>query len=150
MVLTIANDTTDMARSGPTPSTPLSPASPTAAQSATKKKGEQAQIERYLSHLIAQGQSRRPLDTESIQSDLSTLEAQPKEPRSPLKVLEAAQKIADLRGLLTFALNATERKSLETNFIEHAAEFAATKGFTVDAFRSLGVPSEVLTKAKIR
>ena len=64
-----------------------------------------------------------------------------------LAVLRTSQKVIDLRGWAHAFAQAAEAGDLEAGFVEHAANYAKSAGITREAFRAVGVPSDVLDRA---
>lgn len=68
----------------------------------------------------------------------------------PLKRLHLIQQQLDLKNALKKTQKPTvDISQLEKEFIESAAPYAARKGLSYGAFRSVGVPAAVLSKAGI-
>ena len=67
----------------------------------------------------------------------------------PLKRLHLIQERLDLQAALEASNNKVDMEQLEKEFIAAAAPYSARKGISYTAWRELGVPSPVLSKAGI-
>jgi hypothetical protein len=106
-------------------------------------------VRRYLEALEAhrprRGRKRTP---DSMKKRLDTVEkALPS--ADPLKRLHLIQEKLDLQSALETNDAKVDLDSLEKEFIAAAAPYSARKGISYTAWRELGVPSPVLTKAGI-
>ncbi len=112
-----------------------------------------AAVRRYLELIESskpkRGRKRTP---DSIRKQLAGIDAK-LEDASVLTRLQLVQKRSDLSAELT-QLEAAgdsdkELAAAEKAFIASAAAYAAAKGLTYNTFRKVGVPADVLKRAKI-
>jgi uncharacterized protein YicC (UPF0701 family) len=71
------------------------------------------------------------------------------ESADPLKRLQLTQERLDLADELETMDRGVDISELESEFTKVAKDYAARKGITYAAFRQIGVPASVLTKAGI-
>jgi uncharacterized protein YicC (UPF0701 family) len=106
-------------------------------------------VRRYLEALEAhrprRGRKRTP---ESMKKRLDAVE-QALATADPLKRLHLIQERLDLQAALETSDAKVDLDSLENEFIAAAAPYSARKGISYSAWRELGVPSPVLSKAGI-
>lgn len=104
----------------------------------------------YLEALAAnkpkRGRRRTP---ESIRKRLDQIELELAD-ADPLKRLQLTQEQLDLQTELDTSSVPDDLGALEKGFIESAGPYAARKGISYAAFRSVGVPPDVLRQAGIR
>ncbi len=72
------------------------------------------------------------------------------ETADPLKRLQLTQEQLDLEGELAAGETTVDLDALEAEFVKAAGGYAARKGISYGAFRSVGVPPAVLRAAGIR
>lgn len=106
-------------------------------------------VRRYLEALEAnkprRGRKRSP---ESIAKRLDAIEAD-LPTADPLKRLHLIQERLDLQAALEASEAGTDLADLEAGFVAVAASYGERKGITYSAWRELGVPAPVLTRAGI-
>ena len=106
-------------------------------------------VRRYLEALEAhrprRGRKRTP---DSMKKRLAAVE-QALLTADPLKRLHLIQERLDLQAALETNDAKVDLDALEKEFIASAAPYSARKGISYSAWRELGVPSAVLTKAGI-
>lgn len=106
-------------------------------------------VRRYLEALEAnkpkRGRKRTP---ESIQKRLDKI-ATELEAADPLKRLQLTQEQIDLEAELAASSSTVDLSALEADFVASAAAYAARKGISYSAFRSVGVSPAVLRAAGI-
>ena len=106
-------------------------------------------VRRYLEALEAnkpkRGRKRTP---ESIQKRLDKI-ATELEAADPLKRLQLTQEQLDLGAELAASSSTVDLSALEADFVASAAAYAARKGISYSAFRSVGVSPAVLRAAGI-
>ena len=106
-------------------------------------------VRNYLNALEATktrpGRKRTP---ESIKARLGVI-AEQLESAEPLKRLQLTQEQLDLQAKLDAKEATIDLAPLEKAFIESAAGYTRSKGISYSAFRSVGVPAEVLRAAGI-
>ena len=106
-------------------------------------------VRRYLEALEAnkpkRGRKRTP---ESIQKRLDKI-ATELEAADPLKRLQLTQEQLDLEAELAASSSTVDLSALEADFVASAAAYAARKGISYSAFRSVGVSPAVLRAAGI-
>jgi hypothetical protein len=104
----------------------------------------------YLEALAANKPKRgRKRTSESIQKRLDRITAE-LETADPLKRLQLTQEQLDLQQELEAGQATVDLSALEKGFIEAAGPYAARKGISYAAFRSIGVEPAVLKAAGIR
>ena len=111
---------------------------------------EQARhVNAYLEALEAHKPRRgRQVTRESLQGRLAQLEDELNH-TTPMRRLLASQARLDLLTRLGKLDSPVDLTALEAAFVKHAKGFAQAKGITYTAWRSVGVPPEVLRKAGI-
>jgi hypothetical protein len=106
-------------------------------------------VRRYLEALEAnkprRGRKRSP---ESIAKRLDAIENEIPT-ADPLKRLHLIQERLDLQAALDASGGGTDLAELEADFVAVAASYGDRKGITYSAWRELGVPAPVLTRAGI-
>jgi hypothetical protein len=106
-------------------------------------------VRRYLEALEAnkpkRGRKRTP---DSIQKRLDKI-ATELEAADPLKRLQLTQEQLDLEAELAAGSSTVDLSALEADFVASAAAYAARKGISYSAFRSVGVSPAVLRAAGI-
>lgn len=106
-------------------------------------------VRRYLEALEAnkprRGRKRSP---ESITKRLHAIENEIPT-ADPLKRLHLIQERLDLQAALEASGAGTDLAELEAGFVAVAASYGDRKGITYSAWRELGVPAAVLTRAGI-
>jgi hypothetical protein len=106
-------------------------------------------VRRYLEALEAhrprRGRKRTP---DSMKKRLTTVENQLLT-ADPLKRLHLIQERLDLQAALETNDAKVDLEALEKEFVSAAGPYSARKGISYSAWRELGVPSSVLTKAGI-
>jgi hypothetical protein len=111
-----------------------------------------AVVRRYLEALEANKPQRgRKRTRESVEANMAEVQRTLADPSiSAITRLEAVQRELDLTAELdALATPPPPIDDLEAEFIAHAGAYATRKGITRTAFRAVGVPSVVLTKAGI-
>lgn len=106
-------------------------------------------VRRYLEALEAhrprRGRKRTPESMKkrliAVENELLTAD--------PLKRLHLIQERLDLQSALETSDAKVDLEALEKEFIAAAGPYSARKGISYSAWRELGVPSPVLTKAGI-
>lgn len=107
-------------------------------------------VRAYLEALAANKPKRgRKRTTESITNRLARIEAE-LTTADPLRRLQLTQEQLDLQAELATTDTTVDLTALEDAFVAAAAPYAARKGLSYAAFRAVGVPSVVLTRAGIR
>lgn len=107
----------------------------TALQEHRPRRGRQVTVESLTKRLAAVDEALANPDTNALQR------------------LQLTQERMDLQARLATKANgngAATVARLEVGFVEHAASYAESKGITRAAFREMGVPAAVLTKAGVR
>lgn len=105
----------------------------------------------YLEALAANKPKRgRKRTTESVKKRLATIESE-LPTADPLSKLQLTQEQYDLEAELAAAAGPkVDLDALEKGFVAAAAGYAARKGISYAAFRSVGVTPAVLSKAGIK
>ncbi len=91
------------------------------------------------------GRKRTP---DSIKKRLATIESQ-LDDASPIQRLQLIQERMDLGRALAMLDTKVDLSALETGFVKAGASYSKRKGISYAAWRELGVPADVLTRAKI-
>lgn len=106
-------------------------------------------VRRYLEALEAhrprRGRKRNP---DSMRKRLTAID-QELPTADPLNRLHLVQEKIDLESALKANDTKADLETLEKEFIEAAGPYSARKGISFTAWRELGVPTNVLTKAGI-
>jgi hypothetical protein len=103
----------------------------------------------YLDALDAIKPKRgRPRTTDSVQKQLSAVEAQLAEAKGADRVL-LVQKRMDLAEELGSLAAKTDLSSVEDAFVEAAKDYSRRNGISYMAWREVGVPAAVLKRAGI-
>jgi hypothetical protein len=111
---------------------------------------ESRAINRYLDALRAgKGKRGRKRTPSSIEARLSKI-SRSFDDASPMQQLELTQERMNLESEKTRLETRADLSALEKEFIAVAKGYAARRGISYSAFRSMGVPAEVLTKAGVR
>jgi hypothetical protein len=111
---------------------------------------ESRAINRYLDALKAgKGKRGRKRTPSSIEARLSKI-ARTFEASSPMQQLELTQERMNLESEKTRLETRADLSALEKEFVSVAKGYAARRGISYSAFRSMGVSAEVLTKAGVR
>jgi hypothetical protein len=106
-------------------------------------------VRRYLEALEANKPKRgRKRTSDSIQKRLDRIDAELAS-ADPLKRLQLTQERLDLEAELAAGETTVDLEALEKDFIASAAAYAARKGISYGAFRSVGVSPAVLRSAGI-
>jgi hypothetical protein len=106
-------------------------------------------VRRYLEALEANRPKRgRKRSPESMTKRLQAIEAE-LPAADPLKRLHLVQERLDLQAELDAGEAGIDVAELESDFVAAAAAYGDRKGITYSAWRELGVPGSVLTKAGI-
>ncbi len=107
-------------------------------------------VRQYLDSLSGTGPSRtRKVNPETIKAKIAKIEEDLKGAGS-LQRLSLIQKRINLEEQLEPAEQDDQIQELETRFIEIAAAYSESKNISTKAWREVGVPPNVLTKAGIR
>jgi hypothetical protein len=111
---------------------------------------ESRAINRYLDALKAgkgkRGRKRTPSSIEARLSKISRIF----ETSSPMQQLELTQERMNLLTEKVRLETRADLSALEKEFVAVAKGYAARRGISYSAFRSMGVSAEVLTKAGVR
>ena len=91
------------------------------------------------------GRKRTP---DSIRKRLDAIESQ-LDDAAPLIRLQLIQERLDLTNELAAMEEAVDLSALEAAFVDAAAGYSQRKGITYAAWRELGVPADVLKRAKV-
>jgi hypothetical protein len=111
---------------------------------------ESRAINRYLDALKAgKGKRGRKRTPSSIEARLSKI-SRTFESASPMQQLELTQERMNLEVEKTRLETRADLSALEKEFVSVAKGYAARRGISYSAFRSMGVPAEVLAKAGVR
>lgn len=111
---------------------------------------ESRAINRYLDALKAgRGKRGRKRTPSSIEARLSKI-SRTFDDASPMQQLELTQERMNLELEKTRLETRADLSALEREFISVAKGYAARRGISYSAFRSMGVPAEVLTKANVK
>jgi hypothetical protein len=111
---------------------------------------ESRAINKYLDALKAgKGKRGRKRTPSSIEARLSKI-ARTFESASPMQQLELTQERMNLESEKTRLETRADLSALEKEFVAVAKGYAARRGISYSAFRSMGVSAEVLTKAGVR
>ena len=106
-------------------------------------------VRRYLealeSHKPRRGRKRSP---EAIKNRLEAIEAELPS-ADPLKRLHLVQERLDLQNALEASSAGEDFAELEEQFVKVAASYGERKGISYTAWRELGVPPAVLSRAGI-
>jgi hypothetical protein len=124
----------------------------TAAHKAALAQGrrESRAINRYLDALKAgRGKRGRKRTPSSIEARLSKI-SRTFDDASPMQQLELTQERMNLELEKTRLETRADLSALEKEFISVAKGYAARRGISSSAFRSMGVPADVLTKANVK
>ena len=106
-------------------------------------------VKSYLTALEANRPKRgRKRTTDSISRRLEAINHTYEE-AEPLKRLALAQERMNLEQELRGLENSVDLSTLEAEFTKIARDYSASKGLTYDAWRQVGVSSDVLRKAGI-
>lgn len=108
-------------------------------------------VRRYLEALAAHNVGpgrKRTID--SVELQLTATKVEIDESKDALKRLQLTQQRIDLETELADMMARVDIHDSEVSFIDVAARYAARKGISYAAFRELGVPAEVLKRAKIK
>jgi len=111
---------------------------------------ESRAINKYLDALKAgRGKRGRKRTPSSIEARLSKI-SRTFEDASPMQQLELTQERMNLEIEKTRLETRADLSALEKEFISVAKGYAARRGISYSAFRSMGVPADVLAKANVR
>ena len=111
---------------------------------------ESRAINRYLDALKAgKGKRGRKRTPQSIEARLSKI-SRTFDDASPMQQLELTQERMNLQSEKTRLETRADLSALEKEFVSVAKGYAARRGISYSAFRSMGVPAEVLTKANVK
>ena len=111
---------------------------------------ESRAINRYLDALKAgKGKRGRKRTPSSIEARLSKI-ARTFEAASPMQQLELTQEKMNLEAEKQRLETRADLSALEKEFVSVAKGYAARRLISYSAFRSMGVPAEVLTRAGVR
>jgi hypothetical protein len=111
---------------------------------------ESRAINKYLDALKAgKGKRGRKRTPSSIETRLAKI-ARTFENSSPMQQLELTQERMNLENEKARLETRADLTVLEKEFISVAKGYAARRSISYSAFRSMGVPAEVLTKAGVR
>ena len=106
-------------------------------------------VKAYLEGLAANKPKRgRRRSTESMQARSDEIESQLVD-APPLKRLQLTQEYIDLQDKLSSTDVEVDLSQLEEDFIRVAKDYAENKKISYTAFRSVGVPADVLKKAGV-
>ncbi len=108
-------------------------------------KAVRAYLEALVEHRPKRGRKRTP---DSIAKRLEKIATEIDE-ADPLKRLQLTQERIDLNAELERMKTTVDITALEDGFVAVAADYAARKGISRQAFAELGVPAAVLKRAGI-
>jgi len=112
-------------------------------------RGEARDVKAYLEalqqHRPKRGRKRTP---DSIRKRLTAIEAELAS-AAPLQQLQLVQERMDLTTELEHLSEKVDLSALEKRFVKSGKGYSARKGISYAAWRELGVPGEVLSKAGI-
>lgn len=108
---------------------------------------QSAAIKAYL-EAMATKRPGRPVTAESLKTRIATLEEKIAAEANPLKRLDLIQQRLDAEQQAK-SVGSVDLVSLEDMFVEHAAGYSDRKGIAYSAWRELGVPARVLSRAGI-
>ena len=107
-------------------------------------------VRRYLEALEAHKPKRgRKRTADSIKKRLDKIEAELPE-ADRLKSLHLVQERLDLHAELAGIDESVDVSALENDFVKAAAAYSQRRGISYTAWRELGVPASVLSRAGIR
>ena len=115
------------------------------AEGRTQGRAVRVYLEALEANKPKRGRKRTP---DSVKKRLATI-ASELESADPLKRLQLTQEQLDLEAELAAGDQTVDLSELEKGFIEAAAPYAARKGISYSAFRSVGVSPAVLRAAGI-
>lgn len=118
-----------------------------------KGREEGRAVARYLETLGDKPKRGRKRTPESIGKRLNAIDGTLNNGANPLQRLKLIQEKLDLTAELdrmSTVVSDTDRQEAEADFIKVAAGYSKRKGLTRAAWREIGVPPSVLTKAGIR
>src|ERR1039458_1689705 len=111
---------------------------------------ESRAINRYLDALKAgKGKRGRKRTPSSIEARLSKI-SRTFETATPMQQLELTQERMNLQSEKVRLETRADLSALEKEFVAVAKSYAARRGISYSAFRSMGVSADVLTKAGVR
>jgi len=111
---------------------------------------ESRAINRYLEAVKAgKGKRGRKRTPSSIEARLSKI-ARTFDEASPMQQLELTQERMNLESEKVRLETRADLSALEKDFVAVAKGYAARRGISYSAFRSMGVPAEVLAKAGVK
>lgn len=132
-----------------TPSPTPADSSSTHRASAAASREESFKVRAYLDALELQRPRRGPrLNADKIRTKLAKIEEE-LPTVSTLRRLELIQEQLNLLKQLKSIENAADIKELENDFIAVAQSYAERRKVSAHAFRAVGVPQDVLTRAGI-
>lgn len=112
-------------------------------------RNESRVVSRYLEAISAgKGKRGRKRTPESINMQITKIDHELEEAPA-IRRLELTQRRADLEAERDRLLAREDLAGVEKNFIKVAKNYAKRTGITYSAFRSVGVPADVLKKAGI-
>jgi hypothetical protein len=107
-----------------------------------------ATIRAYLEALETPRKRGRKRTPEGIRKRLAQIESELPEVNA-LRALELTQERFNLEDELSSATETADIGKLEAGFVKVAKGYADDRGISYTAFRAMGVPPDVLAKAKI-
>ena len=111
---------------------------------------ESRAINRYLDALSAgKGKRGRKRTPSSIEARLSKI-TRTFDDASPMQQLELTQERMNLEAEKVRLETRADLTALEKEFVAVAKSYATRRGISYSAFRSMGVPADVLAKAGVR
>ena len=113
-------------------------------------RSEGAAVKRYLETLGQKGKPGRRVSRDELARRLDETDQAIPEESNALSQLDLIQKRIDLERRIQNADAEEDSSDAEAAFIEVAANYARRKKITYSAFRTMGVPPEVLKEAGVR
>ncbi len=113
-------------------------------------RSEGAAVKRYLETLGQKGKPGRRVSRDELARRLDETDQAIPEESNALSQLDLIQKRIDLERRIQNADAEEDSSDAEAAFIEVAANYARRKKIPYSAFRTMGVPPEVLKEAGVR
>lgn len=106
-----------------------------------------AAVRRYLNYLDGQKQRQRRVSPEEMERKLAQIKAnlQTADPITQLQLHQ--QRITIEQRLRNTSSDVGDGSDIESQFVEAVVDYSARKGITWSAWRSMGVPAAVLSRA---
>lgn len=112
-------------------------------------RSEGAAVKRYLESLGKRGKPGRRVSRAELKKRLEETDKAIPGETNPLKQLDLEQRRLDLRQRLEATSTKDNSRDAEAAFVKVAKDYAERKSISYAAFRSMGVPASVLSKAGI-